>query len=37
MSETEQRAERVDDDQMLLCSTCGLDTGAIQTDGGREP
>lgn len=37
MSDTEQRAERVDDGQMLLCSTCGLDTGAIQTDGGRDP
>jgi 3'-phosphoadenosine 5'-phosphosulfate sulfotransferase (PAPS reductase)/FAD synthetase len=35
MTEVEQRAERVDDQQMKLCSTCGTDY-PVQTDGGHE-
>jgi 3'-phosphoadenosine 5'-phosphosulfate sulfotransferase (PAPS reductase)/FAD synthetase len=34
MSANEQRAERVDDEQMLLCSTCG-DYSALESDGGQ--
>lgn len=34
LTPNEQRAARVDDEQMLLCSSCGLDTSALKTDGG---
>jgi len=35
MTPVEQRAERVDDEQMLLCSDCGPDLPTA-TDGGRD-